>query len=212
MKYILYGDKGSGAFCVEAALAEAGAAYEFKTISLEKNEQRGPVYLAINPSGKMPALKLPTGEIVTESSGLLLTIADRHPEAKLLPPAGTPARAQTFRWITFMASEIYPMVEISDYPERFVPDAQAPALKKKVQERIRERLLIVEKNVAGPWILPSGFSAVDIYAVMFSRWRNTIGADWLKAGHIPKLTVMAKALAERPRIAPVWARHFGHQN
>ena len=211
MKYILYGDKGSGAFCVEAALAEAGVDYEFKTISLDKNEQREPAYLAINPSGKLPALKLPTGEIVTESSGLLLVVADRHPQANLLPPTATPARAQALRWITFMASEIYPMVEISDYPERFVPEAQAPALKSKVQERIRERLLIVEKNVAGPWMLSSGFSAVDIYAVMFSRWRNTIGADWLKAGHIPKLAAIGKALSERPKIAPVWARHFAHQ-
>ncbi len=212
MPYILYGDKGSGAFCVEAALAEAGADYEFETISLEKDEQRGPAYLAINPSGKMPALKLPSGEIVTESSGLLLTVADRHPEAKLLPPPGTPARAQCFRWITFMASEVYPMVEISDYPARFAPEgAQSDALKRKVQERIRERLLIVEKNVAGPWLLAGGFSAADIYAVMFSRWRNTIGKDWLEAGHIPKLTVIGKALAERPKIAPVWARHFGHQ-
>jgi GST-like protein len=212
MLYILYGDKGSGAFCVEAALAEAGADYEFKTISLDKNEQKGPAYLAINPSGKLPALKLPSGEIVTESAGLLLTIADRHPEAKLLPPQATPARAQCFRWITFMASEIYPMVEISDYPARFVPQGkEAEALKRKVQERIRERLLIVEKNVAGPWLLASGFSAADIYAAMFSRWRNTIGKEWLEAGHLPKLSALSKALAARPKLAPVWARHFGDQ-
>src|SRR5579863_8656606 len=69
MTYVLYGDRRSGAFSLECALAEAGAAYEFKTISLEKNEQRSPEFLAINPSGKMPALKFPTGEIVTESAG-----------------------------------------------------------------------------------------------------------------------------------------------
>lgn len=209
MPYILYGDKGSGAFCVEAALAETGAEYEFKIISLEKNEQRDPAYLAINPSGKMPALKLPTGEIITESSGLLFTLADRHPEAKLMPPSGTPERAQCFRWITFMASEIYPMVEISDYPERFVPTGkEADALKGKVQERIRERLLIMEKNVSGPWLLKSGFSAADIYAAMFTRWRNTVGKEWLEAGNVDRLNAIAKALSERPKIAPLWRRHF----
>ena len=72
MAYILYGDKRSGAFAVEAALAEAGAPYEFKVVSLEKNEQKSPAFLAINPSGKMPALKFPDGSIVTESAGLLL--------------------------------------------------------------------------------------------------------------------------------------------
>jgi glutathione S-transferase len=49
--FIIFGDKGSGAFSAEAALAEVGAPYEFKTISLEKNEQRSPEFLAINPSG-----------------------------------------------------------------------------------------------------------------------------------------------------------------
>ena len=59
--FIIFGDKGSGAFSAEAALAEVGAPYEFRTISLERNEQRSPEFLAINPSGKMPALRFPKG-------------------------------------------------------------------------------------------------------------------------------------------------------
>jgi glutathione S-transferase len=81
----------------------------------------------------------------------------------------------------------------------------------KVQERIRERLLIVEKNVVGPWLLASAFSVADIYSAMFSRWRNTIGKEWLEAGHLPWLSALSKALSERPSIAPVWTRNFGNQ-
>ncbi len=210
MTYIIFGDKGSGAFSAEAALAEAGAPYEFRTISLDRNEQREPEYLEVNPSGKMPALRLPGGEIITESAAILLAIADRHSDAGLLPPQASFARAECYRWIVFLASEVYPMVEISDYPARFVPEGeQASALKRKVQERIRERLLILENHVSGPWLLASGFSVADIYAAMFSRWRNTIGKEWLEAGHIPKLLAIANAVSERPRIAPVWVRHFG---
>jgi GST-like protein len=209
MAYVLYGDKGSGAFSAEAVLAEAGAPYDFKLVSLEKNEQREPAFLAINPSGKMPALKLPEGSIVTESLAILLTLADHFPNAKLLPPQGGPARTQAYRWLAFMASEIYPMVEISDYPERFVTNGDAVALRQKARERIRERLLIVERMCDGPWFLASGFSIVDIYAAMFSRWRGSIGKDWLAEGHIPKLDNLAAAVAKRPAIAPVWQRHFG---
>jgi glutathione S-transferase len=109
-----------------------------------------------------------------------------------------------------MASEIYPMVEITDYPRRFVSEGdEANALRLKAGERVRERLLIIEKNVAGPWLLASGFSAADIYAAMFTRWRDTSGEDWLEAGHLPRLSALAKALCERPKIAPVSARHFG---
>jgi glutathione S-transferase len=209
MSYILYGDKGSGAFSAEAALAEAGAPYEFKLVSLEKNEQREPSFLAINPSGKMPALRLPEGAIVTESLGILLTLADHFPNARLLPPQAGQARTQAYRWLAFMASEIYPMVEISDYPDRFVAMGQAKALREKARERIRERLLIVERMVDGPWFLRSGFSIVDIYAAMFSRWKGSIGKAWLGEGHIPKLQKLALAVSERPAIAPVWERHFG---
>jgi glutathione S-transferase len=205
MTYVLYGDKGSGAFSAEAALAEAGAEYEFRNTSLEKNEQKSPEFLAINPSGKMPALKLPDGEIVTESAAILLTIADLHPDSGLLPPLG--ARAQCYRWIAFMVSEIYPMVEIVDYPQRFAPTGSDPKeLLTKARDRVRERFLIVENAIAGPWLLPSGFSAADIYIAMFSRW--SIGKDW-RAKNLPKVSALADVVSQRPRIAPVWQRHFG---
>jgi glutathione S-transferase len=206
MAYTIFGDKGSGAFSAEAALAEADAPYEFRTISLEKNEQRQPAFLAINPSGKMPALRLPEGDIVTESAAILLTIADHFPNARLLPPQGSSQRAQGYRWLAFMASEIYPMVEIADYPERFAPEGdEAKALRLKVRERIRERVLIVERMIAGPWLLPNGFSVCDIYAAMFSRW--SIGNEW-REQNIPRLSALARSVSERTRIAPVWKKHF----
>jgi glutathione S-transferase len=210
MSYTVFGDKGSGAFSAEAVLAEAGAPYEFYPVSLEKNEQRKPEFLAINPSGKIPALRLPEGEVITESAGILLTIADHFPNARLLPPQASAARAQAYRWLAFMAGEIYPMVEVSDYPERFAPEGvEAEALRNKARERIRERLSIVERFVAGPWFLPSGFSILDIYASMFTRWRGSIGKEWLAERHIPRLEAVSSGVATRKAIEPVWARHFG---
>jgi glutathione S-transferase len=209
MSFTVFGDLGSGAFSAEAALAEAGAPYDFHLVSLERNEQKEPEFLAINPSGKIPALKLPEGQILTESLAILLTIADHFPNAKLLPPQASAERGTAYRWLAFMASEIYPMVEISDYPERFAPEGdEAKALRRKARERIRQRLLIVERMVAGPWFLPSGFSILDIYAAMFSRWRGSLGKDWSAAGHIPKLDALSKSLSQRPAIAPIWKRHF----
>ena len=209
MTYTIYGDLRSGAFSSEAALAEAGAPYAFELISIEKNAQKTPEFLAINPSGKMPALKLPDGEIVTESLAILLTMADRFPAAKLLPEAGSAARAEAYRWLAFMAGEIYPMVEIADFPERFVPmGVEADTLRAKARSRIRENLLLIERTVKGPWFLGEAFSALDIYVVMFTRWRGTVGRDWLEGGHIPKLHALAEKLSKRERIAPVWQRHF----
>jgi len=204
MSFTLYGDLGSGAFSAEAALAEAGAPYRFELVSLDKNEQKQPAFLAINPSGKMPALRLPEGEIITESAAILLTLADHFPQARLLPPQASNDRAKAYRWLAFMAGEIYPIVEIVDYPERFVA-VEAEALRAKARERIRERILIIERMIQGPFLLAHGFSILDIYAAMFTRW--SLAPDW-KLANLPKLMELADAVSQRPAIAPVWQRHF----
>jgi GST-like protein len=209
MTYTIYGDLGSGAFSSEAALAEAGASYAFELIAIDKNAQKTPEFLAINPSGKMPALKTPDGQVVTESLAILLTVADRFPTAKLLPDVGSAERADVYRWLAFMAGEIYPMVEIVDFPERFVPmGIEADTLRAKARSRVRENLLLIERTVKGPWFLGETLSAIDIYVTMFTRWRGTVGRDWLESGHIPKLHALAEKLSKRERIAPVWQRHF----
>jgi len=206
MSFTLYGDLGSGAFSAEAALAEAGAPYTFELVSLEKGEQKQPAFLAINPSGKMPALRLAEGEVITESAAILLTLADHFPQARLLPPQASNDRALAYRWLAFMASEIYPIVEIVDYPERFMPPGgDAGALRKIARDRIRERILIIERMIKGPFLLGSSFSILDIYAAMFTRW--SLEPDW-KLAHIPRLMALADAVSQRPAIAPVWQRHF----
>ena len=208
MTYVLYGSQGSGAFCVEAALAEAGAPVEYREISLENDEQRSEDFRTLNPSGKVPALQLPSGEIVTETAALLALIAERHPEAGLLPQPDSLKRGAALRWIAFMASEIYPIVEIADYPERFIDDHKGAAvLKQSAKKRIRARMLVVEAAASGPWFLPSGFSALDIYAAMFSRWRECRENGW-REEYLPKICAIATALAERPALKPVWEKYF----
>jgi glutathione S-transferase len=211
MTITIYGDLRTGVFAVEAALAEAGADYAFERISLRDRAQKSPAFLAINPAGKVPALRWADGTLLTESVAILLAIAERFPQAALLPPPASDARAQACRWLVFMACEIYPMVEIADYPERFVPAGEpAQALRETVRARIRENLLLVEAAFAGPWCLGDAFSLADIYAVMFTRWTDDIGKAWLAEGHLPKLLAAGVALSQRPRIAPVWARHFAN--
>lgn len=209
MTYTIYGDLGSGAFSSEAVLAEAAAPYSFELIALDKNAQKTPEFLKVNPNGKIPALRLPDGAVVTESLAIVLTVADRFPAAKLLPETGSARRADAYRWLAYMAGEIYPMVEIVDFPERFVPAGiEADTLRAKARSRIRENLLLIERTIEGPWFLGREFSALDIYVAMFTRWRGTVGRDWLEGGHIPKLHAIGERLSQRERIAPVWQRHF----
>jgi GST-like protein len=208
MTYQLYGDKGSGAAMIEAALAEIGEPFEFVRVDLEQDAQRAPAFLAINPAGKIPALRDGQGRLLTESAAILLSLADWHPEARLLPAPRSFARAQAVRWLVHIVAEIYPLIELRDYPARLVDgEAAGKALQSRVIERLRERWLGVEGALAGtPWLLPDGFSLADIAIACVSRW--AVGQEW-RAANCPKIERLHAALIERPRAGPVWKRHFG---
>ena len=205
MTYILYGHRRSGSLAVEMALAEIGAQYEVRDVDLDAMAQCDEGYASINPQQKVPALITPSGETLTESIAILLTLNERHPEAELLPK-DTTGRAQALRWLMFIATEIYPIVEINDYPERFSPTNEAVAGVRDIARSIwRKRWLIVEQEIAGtPYLLRSGFCLPDIYIAVVSRWAQQ---DAWRIENLPKVEKLAAEVASRPAIAPVWSRH-----
>lgn len=207
MTYIVYGNRRSGSCIVELALAEAGLPFELRDVSLEDEAQHDADYAAINPARKLPALVAPSGETLTESLAITLTLDERHPRAHLLPASGTAERARALRWLCFIATEIYPLVEISDYPERFAGECDAELIREQARAHWRRRWSVVEAAVAGePWFLPSGFSAVDLYAAVVSRW--TRQAEW-RARELPRVDAIAHGVATREATAGTWRRHFG---
>ena len=208
MTYVLHGAQGSGSCAVECVLAELGADYELRELSLRNDEQRGEEYAAVNPHRKVPSLVIDDGLVLTESVAILLTLDDRHPETGLLPAKGTPGRAQALRWLLFAATEIYPIVEINDYPERFATDPdRIDAMRERAREIWRTRWLVVEANIAGdPYLSSDGYSVTDVYLAVVSRWAHQ--EHWRSAS-LPKVERLTAAVAARPAIAPVWARHFG---
>jgi glutathione S-transferase len=208
MSYILYGHPRSGSCIVELGLAEIGAPHETRDINLNTDQQREAEYAARNPQRKLPTLVTPKGETLTESAAILLTLDRRHPEAKLLPPQGSAAYAQALRWLMFIASEIYPLVEINDYPERFAPQTieDTGPVREIARQFWRQRWLIVEDHIAGnPYLLGSDFCLSDIYIAVVSRWAQQ--NEWRPA-HIPKVERLTAAVAARPACTPVWTRHF----
>jgi len=205
MTYTLYGNRRSGSLTVEMALAEIGADFEVREIDLETEAQRDDSYATINPQQKVPALLTPAGELLTESAAILLTLDARHPEAALMPTDSV-ERARALRWLLFIATEIYPIVEINDYPERFSPTDDATAgVRDKARAIWRKRWLIVEEECAGtPYFLESGFCLTDIYISVVSRWAQQ---DQWRKEHLPKIEALTATVAARPSTAAVWSRH-----
>ena len=82
-------------------LEETGLPYD--TVLLEYGTtMKAPEYCAINPMGKVPALK--HGDtVITEQAAICMYLADLAPDKQLAPPVGSPERGSYYRWISFMA-------------------------------------------------------------------------------------------------------------
>jgi GST-like protein len=206
--YIVHGNRRSGSCIVELVLAEIGASCELRDVSLDDEQQRESAYASLNPARKLPTLITSEGEKLTESLCIVLVLEERHGEARLLPPPGSPERAQALRWLCFVATELYPLVEINDYPERFAGnERQAVTVRERARDLWRERWRTLEANIEGePWLLPWGFCLADIYLAVVSRWA---GQDDWRPANLPRVERIAQALSQRPASAAVWSRHFG---
>ena len=81
-------------------LEETGLPYD--TVLLDYGTtMKAPAYRAINPMGKVPAIK--HGDtVVTENAAIVMYLADLVPEKQLAPPVGSAARGPYYRWISFM--------------------------------------------------------------------------------------------------------------
>lgn len=89
-------------------LAEVGASYEIDKVDTKnKTLASGRDWLAINPKGYVPALQIPSGEIITEGAVIVRYLADQFPAAKLAPPNGTIERVRLDEWLHFIATEMH---------------------------------------------------------------------------------------------------------
>jgi len=85
-------------------LEEAGVPYRAEILDLDTTA-KAPPYLAINPMGKVPAIR--HGDtVVTETGAICAYLADAFPEARLAPPLREPARGPYHRWLMFAAGPI----------------------------------------------------------------------------------------------------------
>lgn len=211
MTYILYGDKGSGSFTAEALFAEIGADFTLKRIDLGNYEETEDAFKLVNPAGKIPALVLGDGTLVTESAAILLAICARHPEAKLFPDLAGGDGAWALRWLMFISNNIYEAIGRIDFPNRYTSNYyDRESIVSGAKSQIREFWIMFERelekrNRPGPWSLGESFSALDVYVANLAAWANPI--EW-RQPNAPRLEAIRRAVSQRPRIAPVWARHF----
>ncbi|HTZ67800.1 MAG TPA: glutathione S-transferase family protein [Roseiarcus sp.] len=100
---VLYTNPMSRGRIARWMLEEVGQPYQAEI--LEFAGMKSPEYLAINPMGKVPALR--HGDtMVTEAAAICAYLADVFPEAGLAPPPGSRLRGPYYRWLFFAAGPL----------------------------------------------------------------------------------------------------------
>jgi glutathione S-transferase len=157
----LYWSPRSRSFSALWLMEETGQPYERVLTDISTGAQKAPDYLAVNPMGKVPALK--DGEAtLAEAAAICAYVAERYPDAKLSPPLGDPLRAKFLYWLFFSPGCIEPaMVQIATKLEM-----NSVAAGWGDAQRVFD---VLDAALAkGPWILGKNFSAADGSALNFS--------------------------------------------
>src|SRR5687768_11496274 len=128
--HTLYARPGWGSAIVELQLAWYGLPYTVEDVDNPFTSEDARSRLApMNPIAQLPTLRLPDGQVMTESAAITLHLADiaGRPDHTLVPQVGDPARPAFLRWLVFIVANIYPTFTYADDPARFVDDESARA-------------------------------------------------------------------------------------
>lgn len=145
-------------------LEEIGEPYGIHLLGLKKGENRAPDYLAVNPMGKVPALRH-GGVIITEVAAICTYLADAFPKAGLNIPLDDPRRGPYLKWL-FFASVLESAVMDRAYPRAGEPLRGALGY----GDFDTTMNVIANAVTPGPFLLGDKFTAADVVIGSNLRW------------------------------------------
>jgi glutathione S-transferase len=161
----LYHASPSRSSIVRWMLEEIGEPYDLHLLRLAEGDQQKPEYLAVNPMGKVPALK--HGDVViTEAAAICAYLADEFPQAHLNVPIGDPRRGIYLKWLFFGPACVEPAIT-----DRAFPRAEQPRRSTLGYGDFDTVMDVVAKGLAkGPYLMGEQFTAADVVIGSTLRW------------------------------------------
>jgi len=155
---VFYTNPASRGRTIRWMLEEVAQPYRTEVLDYA-GAMKAPEYLAINPMGKVPALR--HGDtVVTESAAICAYLADAFPAAGLAPPATDPSRGPYYRWLFFAAGPLE-----AAWTNQALGFAVPPERERMVGYGSFAAVLhALEGAVArAPYLVGDGFTAADVY-------------------------------------------------
>lgn len=160
----LYTHPRSRGHCARWMLEECGAQYKTVAIPFGAAMKKAD-YLAINPMGKVPALK-ENDTVITETAAIITHLAGRYPDKALIPTAGSSARGEYYRWLCFALHLEYAAVDKwrgitnNDEQRRAIGYGEYETAIQTLKTRLTNR-----ENLIG-----GQFGAIDLYYSSLLAW------------------------------------------
>jgi glutathione S-transferase len=173
-------------------LEELGEPYNLHVLDLKKGEHHAPAYLAVNPMGKVPALRHGDA-VVTEAAAICCYLADEFPAARLNIPVGDPRRGPYLKWLFFGPSCVETAVTERTFPRK------EPAPRSTLGFGDFETVMDVLAQATGaaePYLLGDRFTAADIIVGSHLRWGMMFGLIPRR----PELSAYVATLERRPAL------------
>jgi glutathione S-transferase len=191
-----------------AVLAEIGGPYELVLVVRDEQRRSTPEYLALNPWGTIPTLE--DGDLaLSEAAAICLHLAERHPEARLVPPPATRERSELYRWLHWLSNTVQQTAMRHFYPERYGTEGVEEAANRDLA-RFND---LIEAHLDGrDWLVGEERTVADLYLFMLTRWgrflepaawdRPNLRAHWLRC---LELRGPRTAIEEQGLELPKWA-------
>ena len=166
----LYGASPSRGTRVEWALRELDAEFEAVAVNLREGEHWKPEFLRLNPAHKIPVL-VDGDEVITESAAIVMYLAEKYAD-KHLTPADIKQRAQMYRWILFVTTELeQPLWRIVRHSFLYPEDKRLPADIELARGDFRDMASVFEQHMAGrQYVAGDSFTVADCVTAWTIDW------------------------------------------
>jgi glutathione S-transferase len=175
-RYTLYGDRRSGN-CYKAALllALTGRPFDWVETDVMQGATRTAEFLAINPNGKVPVLRLPDGRYLSESNAMLLHLA----EGTQYLPQDAYRRALAYQWLFFEQYSHEPYIAVARFIVAFAGREQEERERlAALRVKGHAALAVMEQALATePFLTGDEFSIADIALYAYTHVAAEGGFD-----------------------------------
>jgi glutathione S-transferase len=189
----LYYSPGACSLSPHIVAREAGLDLTLEKVDTRaKKTHDGRDFWAINPKGYVPAIELDDGQLLTEGPAIVQYLADKRPEKKLVPEAGTLERYRVQEMLGYINSELH-----KTYSPLFNP-ATTPELRQDREAYLKKRYAFIEKALAGKaYLFGDQFTIADAYLFTVTNWATFVKLD---LSEFPNLLAFQARVAERPAV------------